>query len=59
MGTRQGVLLVKPFFALIHFCVLCCFSRVFLFCLFPSLVDDTHIFSPAHVVTLAFDHFAS
>jgi hypothetical protein len=32
---------------------------VFPCCFFISLVDDNHILDLAHVVSLAFDHFAS
>jgi hypothetical protein len=47
------------FFVLAYFHDLCCFSNIFPFCIFPSLINDTNIFSLAHVVPLAFDHFVS
>ncbi len=59
MGTCQGDPLVGPFFTFVHFCTLHYFSRVFPSCLFPSLASDTHIFGPTHVISFAFNHFAS
>ncbi len=41
------------------FSYLHCFSEVFPSCLFPFLIDDTHILGPTHVISLTFDHFAS
>jgi hypothetical protein len=47
-------LLVGPFVMLVYFQVLCYSFGVFTSCLFPSFAYDTHIFSLAHVVSLAF-----
>jgi hypothetical protein len=59
VGTRQGNLLAKPLFALVHFRVLHYFLGVFLLCHIFSLTNDTHILGPAHLVSLAFDHYVS
>ncbi len=59
MGTCHGNSLARPRFALSHFHTLCYSSRVFPLCLFPSLANDIHILNLAHVISLAFDHFAS
>jgi hypothetical protein len=37
----------------------CCSSKVFPSCLFISLVIDTHILNPTHVISFAFDNFVS
>ncbi len=48
------------FFVFIHFCALHCFSNVITSCLFPSLVNNTHIFRPKpclfplHLIILPF-----
>jgi hypothetical protein len=47
------------FFVFIYFHDLCCFSNIFPFYIFPSLINDINIFSFTHVVPLAFDHFVS
>ncbi len=59
MGICQGDPFVRVFFMLVHFHTLCCASWVSSLCLFPSLVDDTHIFDPTHVISLVSDHFVS
>jgi len=59
MGTCKVDLIVKPLFALVHFHVLQTFFVVFPLCLFPLLVDDTHILGPISVLPLIYDHFAS
>jgi hypothetical protein len=32
-------------------------ARHFLVCLFPSIVDDTHIIGPFFIVSFAYEHF--
>lgn len=49
--------LVGPLFALPHFHALWCYTKVFPSCVFPSLVDDTHIIGPASTIHLTFNHF--
>jgi hypothetical protein len=46
-------------FALVRFCILRYSLGVFLLCLFFSLTNDTHILDHAHVISFAFDNFAS
>jgi hypothetical protein len=58
MGTHQGDLFIRLFFALVQFHVLHYSSGVPCYFLL-SLANDTHILDLAHVVSLAFDHFAS
>ncbi len=41
--THQGDPLGGPFFTLVHFHAICSSTSLFLFCLFPFIVDDTHI----------------
>jgi hypothetical protein len=59
MGICQGGLVARPFFALAHFLAFHYSLKVFLSCLFPSLANQTHILSPAHVISLIIHHFAS
>jgi hypothetical protein len=56
MGTCQSDLLGGALFALAHFKVLCSIVNCFLFCLFPSIVDDTHIIGPLSIVSFAYEH---
>jgi len=62
MGTRQG----DPWgggggggelFALAHFNVWCSITNHFPSCLFPSIVDDTHIIGPPSIWSFAYEHF--
>jgi hypothetical protein len=57
MGMCHDDSIIRPLFALIHFCVI--FQMFFLHVFFPSLADDTYIFNPTHVVPFTFDHFIS
>ncbi len=41
-------------FILVHLRVLCTIAVIHPTCVFPSLVDDTHIVGPASTVVLAF-----
>ncbi len=59
IGVHQVDPFVRPFIFLAHFHALCCSSKVFPSCLFPSLADDIHILSFAHIVSSIFDHFIS
>jgi hypothetical protein len=51
--------LMGLFMHLFIFGVLQYFSNVFPFCLFPFLVDNTHILNLAYGIPLVFDHFVS
>ncbi len=57
MGTHQGDPLGGPLFVLTHFRALSSIVNHFPSCLFPSIVDDTHIISPPLVVSFAYGHF--
>jgi hypothetical protein len=58
MGIRQGDLGGGgALFALAHFKVLCYTTNHFPSCLFPSIIDDTHIISPPSIVSSAYEHF--
>jgi hypothetical protein len=46
MGIHQNDFFRWALFALVHFRALCYTSNHFPFCLFPSIVDDTHIIGP-------------
>jgi hypothetical protein len=59
VSTHQDNPLARPFFALAHFYTLHFSLKFFPSCIFPYLVDDTHILDLTHVVSLAFDHFDS
>jgi hypothetical protein len=57
MGTHQGDILINALFILIHFRTLHFIANHFPFCLFPSIVDDTHIIGPFSIVSSAYEHF--
>jgi hypothetical protein len=59
IGVCKGDPLVEPIFALAHFHALCCSFGVFLFYLFPSLVNGIHIFGYGSIFSFSFDHFIS
>jgi hypothetical protein len=46
MGTHQSDPLKGPLFALIHFKALHSTIEYFLFCLFPSIINNIHIIGP-------------
>jgi hypothetical protein len=56
MGFRQGDPLGGTLFALTHFKTLCSIANHFLFCLFPSIIDDTHIIGLPSIVSFAYEH---
>jgi hypothetical protein len=56
MGTCQSDLLRRELFALTHFKALCSIISCFPSCLFPSIVDDTHMISPPLFVSFAYEH---
>jgi hypothetical protein len=58
-GTRQGDLLRSPLFALTHYGVFLKTIVQALGCVFPSLMDDTHIVGPMNEITHAFDHLST
>jgi hypothetical protein len=57
MRTYQGDLLGRALFAIAHFKVLLFIISRFLFCLFPSITDDTNIINPPLIVSFAYEHF--
>ncbi len=57
MGTRQGDLLKKTLFVLVHFKILCSTSNHFPSCLFPSIINDIHVISLLSIVSSTYDHF--
>jgi hypothetical protein len=50
MKTYQNDPLEGALFALAHFRALHFIANCFLFCLFPSIVDDTHIIGPNLII---------
>jgi hypothetical protein len=56
METRQGDPLRGALFAFTHFRTLHSITNHFL-CLFPSIVDDTHIIGPPSIVSFTYEHF--
>jgi hypothetical protein len=57
MGTHQGDPLEGASFILAHFRLLHYIANHFPSCLFPSIVDDTHIKSPLSIVLFIYEHF--
>jgi hypothetical protein len=57
MGIQQGDLLRGALFALAHFRALCSTTSHFPSCLFPSILNDTHIINPLSIVSSAYEHF--
>jgi hypothetical protein len=57
MGTHQGDPLEGALLALAHFRALCSIASHFPSCLFPSIVDDTHIIGPPSIVSSTYGHF--
>jgi hypothetical protein len=57
MGTRQGDPLKGALLVLTHFKTLRSIINHFPSCLFPSIVNDTHIISPLSIVLYAYEHF--
>jgi len=56
-GIIKVILLGGALFVLAHFKVLCFTSNHFSFCLFPSILDDTHIIGPLSIVSFTYEHF--
>jgi hypothetical protein len=56
MGTCQGDPWGRALFALTHFKVLPSIANHFLSCLFPSIVNDTHIIGPFSIES-TYEHF--
>jgi hypothetical protein len=57
MGTHHSDPLGRALFALTHFNALRFIANDFPSCLFPSIVDDTHIIGPFSIVSFAYEHF--
>jgi hypothetical protein len=57
MGTCQGDPLGRALFELTHFRALRSIANDFPSCLFPSIVNDTHIIGPLFIVLFAYEHF--
>ncbi len=57
MGTHQGDLLRRALFDLTHFRALHSIVNHFPSCLFPSIIDDTHIISPLSIISSTYEHF--
>jgi hypothetical protein len=57
--THQTDLLGNYIFTLIHFHNFCSEVNLFQSCLFPCIVDDTHIIGPILVIFQAIHHFSS
>ncbi len=55
--THQGDFSGKTLFTLTHFKALCSTTHHFPSCLFPSIVDDTHIIGPLSIVSFGYEHF--
>ncbi len=56
MGTCQGDLLGVVLFALAHFRALYFTTINFPSCLFPSIIDETHIIRPPSIVSSTYEH---
>jgi hypothetical protein len=57
MGTHKGDPLGRALFALAHFKGLHSIANIYFFCLFPSIIDDTHIISPPSIVSSPCEQF--
>ncbi len=57
MGTHQGDPLGGALFALAHFRALHSIANHFPSCLFPSIVNDTHMIGPPFIVSSTYEHF--
>jgi hypothetical protein len=57
MGTCQGDPLGGALFVLAHFRALHFIVSHFTSCLFPSIIDDTHIIGPLSIVSSIYEHF--
>jgi hypothetical protein len=59
LAPIKRILWVVLFFALTHFCTFFSLAGLFPSCLFPSIVDDTHIIGLASIVFHVFHDFFS
>jgi len=59
MGTRQSDPLGGALFTLTHFMALHSITIHFPSCLFPPIIDNTHIIDPSSIVSSAYEHFQS
>ncbi len=57
MGTRQNDPLGRALYALTHFRALHSITSHFPSCLFPSIVDDTHIIGHPSIISCVYEHF--
>jgi hypothetical protein len=57
MGIHQGDPLGRAQFALANFKVLRSIANHFPSCLFPSIIDDTHIIGPLSIISSTYEHF--
>jgi hypothetical protein len=57
MGIHQGDFSGETLFTLTHFKALRSTTHHFPSCLFPSIVDDTHIIGPLSIVSFGYEHF--
>jgi len=57
MGPHQGDPLGRALFILAHLKALHYIVSCFPSCLFPSIIDDTHIISPPSIILSAYEHF--
>jgi hypothetical protein len=55
--TCQGDPLREALFALAQFTALCSITNHFLSCIFPSIVNDTHIIGLLSTVSSTYEHF--
>jgi hypothetical protein len=59
MGIHQGDPWGGALFTLTHFEALCSITSCFPSCVFPSIVNNTHIIGPPSIVSSAYEHFQS
>jgi hypothetical protein len=57
MGTCQNDPLRGALFALGHFRALHFIASCFPYCLFPSIINETHIIGPPLIISSAYEHF--
>jgi len=57
MGTYQGDPLGEALFVLAHFKASRFIVSCFIFCLFPSIVNDIHIIGPLLIILFTYEHF--
>jgi hypothetical protein len=57
IGIRQGDHFGGALFVLAHFTALHSIASHFPSCLFPSIIDDSHIIGPSSIASTAYEHF--